>query len=346
MRSLIAEMAAPVRLMAFAFLLLCQSDKADAATLDTVRERGALSCALQADARSVVNDPGQRSGAISVDVDLCRALAAAILGDPSRIDPVLASLVDRIEAVESGAADVGFGSLSITARRGLRLEPALVYRHESQGFMADASLGLKRAADAGAVNVCVNRPSASFSGLADFIALEAPALKPMPFASNDASLENYLAGRCPLITGDIGVLAQQRAALALPPDRHVILADRISHEPIAAWTRRQDHQWLQIIRWTLNALILAEELGVTQAKVDTLSSKPFDPVVRRLLGLDRHPLMELGLDADSIVRMLRAVGNYGEIYERAYGPGSIVPEPRGRNALIRDGGLIYSLPYR
>lgn len=347
MPSLIAEVQMSVRgLVTAALLLLCLPGRAEAATLDTVRERGLLSCALQADARLEVNDPGQRTGAISIDVDLCRALAAAILGDSSRIEPVLASLADRIEAVESGAGNVGFGGLSVTARRNLRIDVALVYRHESQGFMADAALGLKTVADAGSAAVCVNRQGSGFTGLLDFIGQGSLKLQPMDFTTNDASMESYIAGRCPLITGDIGLLARQRANFALPVDRHVILPDRISHEPIAAWVQRHDHQWLQIVRWLLNALILAEEKGITHSNVDKALVNPVDPAIRRLLGVDRHPLMDHGLSSDCIVRMLRAVGNYGEIVERAYGTGSVVPEPRGRNALIRDGGLIYSLPYR
>jgi general L-amino acid transport system substrate-binding protein len=314
-------------------------------TLTTVKQRDLLVCGTSTGAAGF-SLPDSRGEYRGLDSDLCRATAAAILGDPTKIRWVPLTSTARLPALQSGQVDVLIRTTTWTQVRDTAngLNFTAVSFFDGQGFMLKASLGIKKATDLQGASICVVSGSTNELNLADWARLNRVEYRPVVFEQNDEARRSYLAGRCDAYSTDASQLAGLRASFP-NPEEHVILPEIISKEPHAPVVRHGDDQWFDIVRWTFFALLTAEELGITQANVDSFLASP-NPEVRRLLGLtgDHGPMM--GLDRRWAYHAIKAAGNYGEIFERNLGMGSAVKLPRGLNDLWSRGGLMYAPPVR
>ena len=313
--------------------------------LTTIRERGAVACGAHPGAPgfSVLDSQGVTRG---LDADTCRAIAAAVLGDPGKARFTIVSSQARLPALQSGQIDVLPRTTTWTQTRDTAngLNFTAVNFYDGQGFMVRRSAGVQRARDLEGATICVTSGTTNELNLADWSRANNIRVQPLVFDQNEETRNAYNSGRCDAFTTDASQLAGIRTALR-NPDEHVILPDVISKEPLAAAVRHGDDQWFDIVRWTIFALIEAEELGVTQANVDEMLNSP-NPSIRRLLGQagDHGPLM--GIDRRWAYNAIKAVGNYGEMFNRNLGAGSPIGLPRGVNDLWTRGGLMYAMPIR
>lgn len=325
---------------------LAQAQTASAGpTLAQVRARDLLVCGTSTGAAGF-SMPDSRGEYRGIDNDICRAITAAVLGDAAKVRWVPLTTQARLPALQSGQIDVLARTVTWTHVRdtanGLNFTAISFY--DGQGFMLRRSLGLTRANQLGGASICVVAGSTNELNLADWARVNNIQYAPVVFEQNDEARRSYLAGRCDAYSTDASQLAGLRASFPSPDD-HVILPDIISKEPHSPVVRHGDDQWFDIIRWTFFALITAEELGITQANVESFLTSQ-NPEVRRLLGMagDHGPMM--GLDRRWAYNAIRAVGNYGEIFERNLGAGSPIGLRRGLNALYTNGGLMYAPPIR
>ena len=314
-------------------------------TLAAIKQRDLLVCGTSTGAAGF-STPDSRGEYRGLDSDLCRATAAAVLGDPTKIRWVPLTSQARLPALQSGQVDVLIRTTTWTQVRDTAngLNFTVINFYDGQGFLLRKSLGLKSATELQGASICVVAGSTNELNLADWARVNKVDYRPVVFEQNDEARRSYLAGRCDAYSTDASQLAGLRSSFP-DPEAHVILPDIISKEPHAPVVRHGDDQWFDIIRWTVFALLAAEELGVTQANVEAQRDSQ-NPEIRRLLGLtgDHGPLM--GLDRAWALNAIRAVGNYGEIFERNLGQGSAVKLPRGLNDLWTRGGLMYAPPVR
>jgi general L-amino acid transport system substrate-binding protein len=314
-------------------------------TLSAVKQRDILVCGTSTGAAGF-STPDSRGEYRGLDSDLCRATAAAVLGDPTKVRWVPLTSTARLPSLQSGQVDVLIRTTTWTQVRdtanGLNFTTVSFY--DGQGFLLRKSLGLKRATELQGASICVTAGSTNELNLADWARINKVDYRPVVFEQNDEARRSYLAGRCDAYSTDASQLAGLRSSFP-NPEEHVILPDIISKEPHAPVVRHGDDQWFDIVRWTFFALLTAEELGVTQANVEEQRASQ-NPEIRRLLGLtgDHGPLM--GLDRAWAYNAIKAVGNYGEVFERNLGMGSAVKLPRGLNDLWTRGGLMYAPPVR
>ena len=314
-------------------------------TLAAVKQRDQLVCGTSTGAAGF-SLPDSRGEYRGLDNDLCRAVAAAVLGDASKIRWVPLTTTARLPALQSGQIDLLIRTVTWTQGRdtanGLNFTGVSFY--DGQGFLLRASLGLKSAKELVGASICVVAGSTNELNLSDWARVNNIRYNPVVFEQNDEARRSYLAGRCDAYSTDASQLAGLRASF-LNPDEHVILPEIISKEPHSPVVRHGDDQWFDIVRWTFFALVTAEELGITQANVDSFLNSQ-NPEIRRLLGLsgDHGPLM--GLDRRWAYWAIKAVGNYGEIFERNLGMGSPIKLRRGLNDLWTRGGLMYAPPIR
>ena len=314
-------------------------------TLATVRQRDALICGAHPGAPgfSVLDSQGVTRG---LDADTCRAVAAAVLGDAAKARFTVLSSQARLPALQSGQVDVLPRTTTWTQTRDTAngLNFTAVNFYDGQGFMVRRSANVQRARDLAGATICVTSGTTNELNLADWARANNVQVQPLVFDQNEETRNAYNSGRCDAFTTDASQLAGIRTALR-NPDEHVILTDIISKEPLAVAVRHGDDQWFDIVRWTIFALIEAEELGVNQANVDEMLNNQ-NPSIRRLLGNagDHGPLM--GLDRRWAYNAIKAVGNYGEIFERNLGRGSPIGLARGVNDLWTRGGLMYAMPIR
>ncbi|MFC0219742.1 general L-amino acid transport system substrate-binding protein [Pseudochelatococcus lubricantis] len=318
---------------------------ASAATLDQVKQRGVLHCGSNPGLAgfAVADDKGQWTG---FDVAFCRAVAAAIFDDPAKVRFIPLTAKDRFTAVQSGEVDVLIRNTTWTMSRdtslGLNLGPVNYY--DGQGFIVRSSLGLKSAKELEGASVCVQQGTTTELNLADFFRANNIKYEPVTYASAVEAVKAYDSGRCDAFTTDASALYAERLRLTAP-DEHVVLPEIISKEPFAPVVRHGDDQWFDLVQWTVNATINAEELGVTKANVDE-QLKSENPEVRRLLGVEGNFGEGIGLPADWAVRIIRHVGNYGEIFAANLGPDSPLKIDRGLNRLWTNGGILYAPPIR
>ena len=317
-----------------------------AATLEDVRAAGLLACGISQGLAgfAYTDDAGRWTG---FDVAYCRALAAAVLGDAERVRFVTTSTKSRFAQLQAGEVDVLARNTTWTFSRdvALGLTFAGVNFYDGQGFLGRKSLGVAGAAELGGASVCIQLGTTTELNLADFFRRRGLDYEPVPIETNAEAQLAYQGGRCDVLASDASGLAAIRSALA-DPDAHMIFPEIISKEPLGPLVRQGDDQWADIARWVLNALILGEEHGLTQANVAERAAAGSDrTVVSRLLGREGSAGQDLGLDPAWAVRAIAAEGNYAEIFERYVGAGSRLGLARGRNALYRDGGLIYSPPF-
>ncbi|MDD3353541.1 amino acid ABC transporter substrate-binding protein [Zoogloea sp.] len=333
-------------LAATAALSLVSAPALAGKTLDAIKSRGQLSCGVSTGVIgfSSADSQGNWKG---LDADLCRALAAAVLGNPDKVRWVPLSSQQRFTALQSGEVDVLSRNTtwSLTRDAGQGLHFAGVAYYDGQGFLVAKKTRVTSARQLKNAEVCVQSGTTTEKNLADYSRAQGIKMKPVVFDKFEASLKAFFSGRCQAYTTDASALAFIRAKEAPNPDDYLILPEIISKEPLGPAVRRGDDEWFAIVKWTLNALIEAEELGITQARVDSLKSSP-DPAVQRFLGVGEDLGKSLGLDREWAARAIKAVGHYGEIFERHLGAASPLKLQRGLNAQWNKGGLMYAQPLR
>ena len=318
-----------------------------AATLDDVKGRGRLNCGVTQGLAgfSSVDSQGNWSG---LDVDFCRAVAAAVLGDGNKVTFVPLSSKQRFTALQSGEIDV----LSRVSTWTMQNDTALgitfvgVIYHDGQGFMVRKEQEVQSALELSGAEVCTNTGTTTELNIADFFRSKGMPYKIVTFEKSDEALKAYEAKRCDVYSTDASSLAAQRTKLGSPAD-HVVLPDLISKEPLSPAVRQADVQWANIVRWTLFALINAEELDVSKSNAEGMIAKgDVSPSVKRLLGAEGDLGRALGVPKDWALSIVKAVGNYGELFERSLGAGSTLNIDRGVNKLWNKGGILFAPPVR
>jgi general L-amino acid transport system substrate-binding protein len=316
-------------------------------TLDAIKARGSLVCGVNVGLAgfSQADSQGNWSG---LDVDTCKAVAAAVLGDASKVKYVPLTAQARFTALQSGEVDVLARNTTWTLTRdaslGLHFTGTTFY--DGQGFMVPVKSKVTSAKQLKGATVCVQSGTTTEKNLTDYSRANGLNIKPVVFEKVEASTAAYFAGRCVAYTTDASGLASIRTKEAKDPKEHVILPELISKEPLGPSVRRGDDEFYSIVKWVVFGLIEAEEYGITQANVDKMLASSDDPVVMRILGKTEDTGKLLGLDKEWMARAIKAVGNYGEIFERNVGPKTPLNLPRGVNALWTKGGLMYAPPVR
>jgi general L-amino acid transport system substrate-binding protein len=315
-----------------------------AQTLAAIKQRGALLCGVSEGIAgfSSLTDKGWTG----FDVDLCRGLAAAVLDDASKVRYVPLNAENRFAALQSGAIDILSRNSTWTMSREIELKlvfPAITY-FDGQGFLVRKSRSATSVLELDNVKVCVQGGTTTELNLADFFGANNMKLERIAFASGVEAVKAYDAGRCDVFTSDVSQLYAERLSLARPDD-HIILPDVISKEPLGPAVRQGDEQWANIVKWTVFALVNAEELGVSSVSVNQ-ALKSDRPEIKRLIGTEGNFGEQAGLTPDWVIRIIRNVGNYAEIFERNVGVQSKLGIPRGLNHLWTDGGILYAPPIR
>ncbi|GGF02901.1 amino acid ABC transporter substrate-binding protein [Aliidongia dinghuensis] len=315
-------------------------------TLDAVKQRGHVICGVNTGVAgfSLPDSKGDWKG---LDIDLCKAIAAAVFLDPSKVQYVPTTAVQRFPAVQSGEVDVltRNATQTLTREASLGLHMAGVNFYDGQGFMVSKKSGVKNIKQLNGATVCVQPGTTTELNMADYARSNHIELKPVVIERVDENISALSSGRCDAFTTDSSQLASLRVTAMPQPDDWVILPELISKEPLGPMVRNGDDQWLDIVKWTLTAMIQAEELGITQANLDE-KAKSGNPEVQRFLGVTAGNGQALGLDEKWAYAIIKAVGNYGESFERNMGKGSPIKLDRGLNDLWTRGGLMYALPLR
>ena len=318
-----------------------------AGTMADVKARGKLNCGVTTGlvGFAAPDANGEWQG---FDVGVCRAVAAAVLGDPTAVEFVPTTGKTRFTALASGEIDMLARNTTWTFSRDvdLKFEFTGINYYDGQGFMVPKDLGVGSAKDLDGATVCIQTGTTTELNLADFFRSNNISYEPVPIETNAEAQQQYLAGACDVYTTDASGLAATRATFE-DPSAHVVLPEIVSKEPLGPLVRHGDNDWGDVVRWSLNALIAAEELGVTSANIAELSSAPTNnPEVNRLLGTEGNLGEMLGLDAEWAKRAIMAGGNYGELFEKNIGENTPIGLARGLNAQWKNGGLIYTPPFR
>jgi len=324
---------------------LLLSIPASAQTLEKVKARGSINCGVNPGLLgfSTRDSQGNWSG---FDIDLCRALAAAIFDDPTKVQFTPVGISERLAALQTEKIDVLSRNTTWTMSREapLKLNFAAVTYYDGQGFLVQRSQKVNSALELGGASVCVQKGTTSELNFADYFRVNNMKFQLVALPSADEAVQAYNEGKCTVLTSDTSQLFAERLRLKSPDD-HVVLPDIISKEPLGPYVRFGDDQWLGIVKWTHYAMITAEELGVSSQTLDA-ALKSSKPDVRRLVGTEGNHGEQIGLTTDWAVRILRHVGNYGEVFERNIGTGSKLAIPRGINSLWTNGGIQYAPPIR
>jgi general L-amino acid transport system substrate-binding protein len=316
-------------------------------TLDAIKSRGQLVCGVNP-GRTGFAAADSKGNWAGIDVDTCKAVAAAVLGDANKVKWVPLTPSQRFAALQSGEIDMLARDTTWTLTRDASLGILFtgVTFYDGQGFMVPKKLKLTSAKQLKGASVCVLSGTTNELNLDDFSKANGLAVKSVVFDTQEAANKAYFSGRCQAYTNDSSSLIGVRSKEAPNPEDHVVLPELISKEPLGPSVRRGDDEFFAIVRWTVFALIEAEEHGVTQANVDQQKASSTDQVVKRLLGTSDDMGRLLGLDKEWAYRAIKADGNYGEIFERNLGSGSVLKLARGVNNLWNKGGLIYAPPVR
>src|SRR6267378_2373029 len=312
------------------------------ATLDKVKQAGQISCGVPGGIAGFAAPDSQGRWA-GFDVDICRALSAAIFGVADKVKYVPLTAQQRFTALQSGEVDLLSNNTTATLQRdtalGLNFAPVVFY--DGQGFMVAKKLGVKGSKELNGATICVAPGTTTELNLADYFRANKMEFKPVVIEKRDEALNAFFSGRCDVYTGDSSALNADRLSQAPNPDDYVILPERISKEPLAPVMRHGDEEWNDIVRWVIYALMEAEERGITQKNVDDML-KTDDPGLKRVLGVTPGMGKALGLDEKWAYNAIKAVGNYGEIFDKHLGLGSPLKIERGYNNLWTKGGLIYA----
>ncbi|WP_075880230.1 amino acid ABC transporter substrate-binding protein [Vreelandella massiliensis] len=326
-------------------LTLASVTGAHATTLEDTRERGAVQCGVSdgLPGFSAPDDAGNWQG---LDVDVCRAVAAAVFGDADAVNYVSLNAVERFTALQSGEVDVLSRNTTWTTTRDTTLGVNFtgVSFYDGQGFMVSRDLGISSASELDGAAICIQSGTTTELNVADYFRANDMQFDPIVFDTSEQTVGGYQAGRCDVLTSDTSQLAALRIQLN-DPTASVILKDIISKEPLGPSVRQGDDEWFNIVKWSLFAMINAEEYGITSDNVDEMTASE-DPNIARILGQDGNYGEGMGLDADWAYNIISQVGNYGEVFERNVGMGSPLEIERGVNALWTDGGIMYAPPIR
>ena len=319
---------------------------ASAGTLDDVKAAGELKCGVST---GLVGFAAPDANGVweGFDVAVCRAVAAAVLGDASAVKFVPTTGKTRFTALASGEVDMLARNTTWTFSRDVDLgfEFVGVNYYDGQGFMVPRELGVSSAMELDGATVCIQTGTTTELNLADYFRANGMTYEPVPIETNAEAQQKYLSNACDVYTTDASGLAATRATFENPGD-HVVLPEIVSKEPLGPLVRHGDNQWGDIVRWTLNALITAEELGVTKSNVAGVAGSTNNPEVKRLVGAEGDLGAMLGLDADWAAKAIGAVGNYGEIFDANIGPSTAIGLARGLNASYKNGGILYTPPFR
>ncbi|MDQ2067479.1 amino acid ABC transporter substrate-binding protein [Xinfangfangia sp. CPCC 101601] len=317
-----------------------------AGTLDDVKARGELICGSNVGLTGfgAPDASGEWKG---FDVDLCRAVAAAVLGDATKVKFVPTTGETRFTALASGEVDLLVRNSTATYGRDvdLKLDFVAINYYDGQGFMVKKDLGVSSAKELDGATVCIQTGTTTELNLADFFKFNNISYTPVTVQDDSEAQRQYLAGACDTYTTDASGLAASRATMA-DSENHIILPEIISKEPLGPAVRHGDNQWGDIVRWTFNALLIAEEKGITKANIEEAAASSTDPEVRRLLGIEGDLGAMAGLDNNAFKNAIAASGNYGEIFEANIGTATPIGLARGLNALWTQGGLQYAAPFR
>jgi len=322
------------------------SGMAMAGTLDDVKARGELICGSNTGLTGF-GAPDASGNWNGFDVDLCRAVAAAVLGDATKVKFVPTTGETRFTALQSGEVDLLVRNSTWTFSRDteLALDFVGVNYYDGQGFMVKKDLGVSSAKELDGATVCIQTGTTTELNLADFFKQNNINYQPVTVADDSEAQRQYLTGACDAYTTDVSGLAASRATMP-DADSHVILPEVISKEPLGPVVRHGDSNWGDVVRWTYYALLVAEEKGVTSANVEEVATSTADEEVKRLLGVSGDMGAKIGLENDAFKRAIASVGNYGEIFSRNIGEGTTINLARGLNALWTQGGLQYAPPFR
>ena len=315
------------------------------ATLDAVKAKGFVQCGVTGGVPGF-SAPDANNNWTGLEVDFCRALAAAIFNDANAVRYTPLTSQERFTALSAGEIDVLSRTTTWTMSRDTQLGISFVgtMYYDGQGFMVRKEDGIASAKDLSGAAICIESGTTTELNAADYFAANGLEFNTVVFVDQDEVVKAYEDGRCDVYTTDASALAAERSKLANPDD-HVILPEIISKEPLGPVVRQGDSGWFNIARWTYFALLEAEELGVTQANVDEMLGSD-NPAIKRLLGVEGDFGTPLGLTKDWAYQIIKLIGNYGESYERNVGPNTDIGLARGLNALWRDGGIQYSPPIR
>jgi general L-amino acid transport system substrate-binding protein len=312
-------------------------------TLDAIKSKGVLRCGVNTGLLgfSAPDSQGKWTG---IDADFCRAVATAILGDPNKVQYVPTNAQNRFTALQSGEVDMLSRNTTWTSSRDATLGSVFagVLFYDGQGFMVKKSSNITKASQLNGATICVQPGTATELNLSDYFRVKRMSFKPVVIAELNQIEQAFFAGRCDVYTTDRSGLAATRLK-APKPDDYIVLPEAISKEPLGPMIRRGDWEFFTIVRWTLNGLIEAEEYGMAAANADKLRAESKDPPIMRLVGTSGDVGKGMGLDNDWLVKVIKAVGNYGEMYTRNIGPLGLA---RGQNALWTDDGLMYAPPLR
>ncbi len=332
--------------LAASVLALTWSSAFAGQTLDRIKSRGQLVCGVNTSAPgfSSADSQGRWQG---LDVNLCRGVAAAVLGDADKVKYVPLSSTQHMAALSSGEIDMLARNTTWTMTRDASQGAAFVAvsYYDGQGFMVPKSLGVKSISELDGATVCVQTGTTTEKTTADYFGSHGMQYKTVVFDTTEATQSAFISGRCDVYTSDMSDLAGVRT-VAPDPSEFEILPEAITKEPLGPAVRRGDWEFFQIVRWCFNAFLGAEELGVTKANVDEMRRTSKDPNVMRLVGTGEDMGRMLGLDKDWSYRIIKQVGNYGESWNQYFGPESALNLPRGMNKLYSDGGLMYAMPIR
>jgi len=330
---------------ALGIVLSAQSVWAEEATLESVKKKNSLSCGVSTGLPGFSN-PDAKGNWEGMDVDVCRAVAAAVLGNANKVKFIPLTAKERFTALQSGEIDILSRNTTWTQTRdtSLGINFAGVNYYDGQGFMVNKNLPVESALELDGAQVCIQAGTTTELNLADYFREKGMNYKSVTFDVSDQTVKGFEAGRCDVLTSDQSQLYALRIKLK-DPSSAVVLPEVISKEPLGPVVRQGDDQWFNIVKWSLNALVNAEEMGVTSANIDEMA-KSTNPGVLRLLGKDGSMGENLGLSATWAFDAIKQVGNYGEIFERNVGTGSPLKISRGINALWNKGGIMYAPPVR
>ncbi|AJE16373.1 MULTISPECIES: amino acid ABC transporter substrate-binding protein [Stutzerimonas] len=316
------------------------------ATLDAVKKKGFVQCGVSdgLPGFSYADAKGQYQG---IDVDVCKAVAAAVFGDAGKVKFSPLTAKERFTALQSGEVDVLSRNTTWTSSRdaAMGLNFTGVTYYDGQGFLVNKGIGVKSAKELDGATVCIQAGTTTELNLSDYFRANNLKYTPITYDTSDESAKSLESGRCDVLTSDQSQLYAQRIKLAKPDD-YVVLPEVISKEPLGPAVRQGDEEWFDIVRWTLFAMLNAEELGVTSTNVEQMAKTTKNPDVARLLGAEGEYGKDLKLANDWAVQIVKQVGNYGEVFERNVGKGSELKIERGLNALWNKGGLQYAPPVR
>lgn len=315
-------------------------------TLDAVKKKGYVQCGIS-DGLPGFSYADAKGNYLGLDVDVCRAVAAAVFGDASKVHYSPLTAKERFTALQSGEIDVLSRNTTWTSSRdsGLGLNFTGVNYYDGQGFLVSKKLGVSSAKELDGATVCIQAGTTTELNLADYFRSTGMKYTPITYDTSDESATSLEAGRCDVLTSDQSQLYAQRIKLGSPQD-YIVLPEVISKEPLGPVVRQGDDEWFNIVRWSLFAMVGAEELGITSANVEQTAKTTKNPDIARMLGSEGEFGKDLKLPIDWVVKIIKQVGNYGESFDRNVGAGSELKIERGLNAQWNKGGLQYSPPIR